>query len=167
MLSAPQVLLYLCYLTIFPFPLTSLPFNFYINRHCQHAQGIYGEGEERHFPRIIHYIQSGLFSFLIGGRDTLVEWVHVDNLAHAHILAATRLREEGEGEGEGGGEREENMGEREEFGGKRKKERMRVRGRAFYISDWKPINQYAFMEPLVVGLGYASLVTWEAREGAG
>ena len=39
---------------------------------------IYGPLEERHFPRIIETIDSGLFLFRIG--RALVDWVHVDNL---------------------------------------------------------------------------------------
>ncbi len=52
------------------------------NSHCM---------QERHFPRIIRTMQAGLFLFTIGGSDELVEWVYVDNLVHAHILAATKL----------------------------------------------------------------------------
>jgi hypothetical protein len=39
---------------------------------------IYGPGEERHFPRIVRTIDSGLFLVRIG--HALVDWVHVDNL---------------------------------------------------------------------------------------
>lgn len=39
---------------------------------------IYGEGEERHFPRIIRLMDLGLFNFTVG--NAKVDWVHVDNL---------------------------------------------------------------------------------------
>lgn len=57
------------------------------------AAGIYGDGEERHFPRILQTLQKGLYKFNIGSPDSLVEWVYVDNLVHAHILAAQKLGE--------------------------------------------------------------------------
>ncbi|XP_077863951.1 short-chain dehydrogenase/reductase family 42E member 1-like, partial [Saccoglossus kowalevskii] len=55
--------------------------------------GIYGLGETRHIPRIVHLMESGLMVFKIGGPEILIEWVHVDNLAAAHILAADALTE--------------------------------------------------------------------------
>jgi nucleoside-diphosphate-sugar epimerase len=39
---------------------------------------IYGEEEQRHFPRIVRIMDLGLFLFRIG--QPLVDWVHVDNL---------------------------------------------------------------------------------------
>jgi hypothetical protein len=98
-----------------------------------------------------------MFAFLVGGKSTLVEWVHVDNLCHAHMIASVRLREEATAaiDGcEGESERERDT----DVGSKRKKERMKIRGKAFFISDWKPINQYVFMTPLVEGLGYVHSV---------
>eukprot|EP00958_Prasinococcus_capsulatus_P010741 scaffold1046_cov189-Prasinococcus_capsulatus_cf.AAC.1 len=50
--------------------------------------GIYGEGEERHLPRIVAMLRRNLFLFTVGPRDALVDWVHVDNLVHAQLLAA-------------------------------------------------------------------------------
>jgi nucleoside-diphosphate-sugar epimerase len=35
--------------------------------------GIYGEGEQRHLPRIVSYIERGLFQFTYGSKDSLVE----------------------------------------------------------------------------------------------
>ena len=54
---------------------------------------IYGEGEERHFPRIVSHFDMGLFLFTIGRPSDRVDWVHVDNLTQAcdralHALAA-------------------------------------------------------------------------------
>jgi nucleoside-diphosphate-sugar epimerase len=45
---------------------------------------IYGEGEERHFPRIVRHIDGGSFMFRIG-RAT-VDWVHIDNLVKSLIV---------------------------------------------------------------------------------
>jgi len=52
---------------------------------------IYGVEERRHLPRILRYLRTGLVCFNIGKRETLVDWVSVDNLAHAHVLAAEKL----------------------------------------------------------------------------
>ena len=42
---------------------------------------IYGEGEQRHIPRILTHVDGGLFMFRIG--TAIVDWIHVDNLTHA------------------------------------------------------------------------------------
>jgi nucleoside-diphosphate-sugar epimerase len=47
---------------------------------------IYGEGEQRHFPRLIKHIDSGLFMFRIG--RAIVDWVHVENLVSSYLLCA-------------------------------------------------------------------------------
>ncbi|XP_066541565.1 short-chain dehydrogenase/reductase family 42E member 1 [Hoplias malabaricus] len=60
--------------------------------------GIYGPGEQRHLPRIVEYIEKGLFGFVYGDPDSLVEFVHVDNLVSAHILAAKALTEKAAGQ---------------------------------------------------------------------
>lgn len=39
---------------------------------------IYGDEEQRHFPRIVRIMDLGLFLFRIG--QPLVDWVHIDNL---------------------------------------------------------------------------------------
>jgi nucleoside-diphosphate-sugar epimerase len=39
---------------------------------------IYGEGEQRHFPRLLKFMDGGLFLFRIG--DATVDWIHVENL---------------------------------------------------------------------------------------
>ena len=49
---------------------------------------IYGEGEERHFPRIVRVLRANLYAFTIGDTSAKVDWVHVDNVVHAHLLAA-------------------------------------------------------------------------------
>ena len=48
--------------------------------------GIYGEGEERHFPRMIRMFVWGLY-MQIGAPGDRSDWVHVDNLVHAIVLA--------------------------------------------------------------------------------
>ncbi|XP_073706887.1 short-chain dehydrogenase/reductase family 42E member 1 [Garra rufa] len=90
--------------------------------------GIYGPGEERHLPRIVSYIEKGIFRFVYGAPDSLVEFVHVDNLVSAHLLAAEALTET---------------------------RQHRAAGQPYFISDGRPVNNFEFFRPLVEGLGYS------------
>lgn len=92
------------------------------------SAGIYGPGEQRHLPRIVSYIEKGIFRFVYGKPSSLVEFVHVDNLVSAHILAAEALTEE---------------------------KQHRSAGQPYFISDGKPVNNFEFFRPLVEGLGYS------------
>lgn len=89
--------------------------------------GIYGPGEQRHLPRVVDYIERGIFRFVYGDASSLVEFVHVDNLVSAHELAADALTEE---------------------------KQRRSAGQAYFISDGRPVNNFEFFRPLVEGLGY-------------
>lgn len=90
--------------------------------------GIFGPGEQRHLPRIVRYIEQGWFRFVYGDPSSLVDFVHVDNLVLAHILAAEAL----------GAPREHVAA-----------------GQAYFISDGRPVNNFEFFRPLVEDLGYA------------
>lgn len=52
---------------------------------------IYGPGEERHFPRIMALAKLGLLPFKIGMTNVKTDWVYVDNLVLALILASMGL----------------------------------------------------------------------------
>ena len=52
---------------------------------------IYGPGEERHIPRILSLAKLGLAFFKIGGPDVKTDWVYIDNLVLALILASMGL----------------------------------------------------------------------------
>ncbi|KAJ8407831.1 hypothetical protein AAFF_G00268750 [Aldrovandia affinis] len=90
--------------------------------------GIYGPGEQRHLPRVVGYIERGIFKFVYGDASSLVEFVHVDNLVLAHELAAAALAPE---------------------------KQHRAAGQAYFISDGRPVNNFEFFRPLVEGLGYS------------
>lgn len=90
--------------------------------------GIYGPGEQRHLPRIVGYIEKGIFRFVYGDPRSLVEFVHVDNLVSAHELAAEALTSE---------------------------HQHRSAGQVYFISDGRPVNNFEFFRPLVEGLGYS------------
>ncbi|XP_026569814.1 short-chain dehydrogenase/reductase family 42E member 1 [Pseudonaja textilis] len=89
--------------------------------------GIYGPGEQRHLPRIVNYIEQGWFRCMYGDPNSLVDFVHVDNLVQAHILAAEAL-----------GATKNHV----------------AAGQAYFISDGRPVNNFEFFRPLVEGLGY-------------
>ncbi|XP_048210681.1 LOW QUALITY PROTEIN: short-chain dehydrogenase/reductase family 42E member 1 [Perognathus longimembris pacificus] len=91
------------------------------------AAGIYGPGEQRHLPRIVSYLERGLFKFVFGEPESLTQFVHVDNLVQAHVLASEALQAH----------------------------RGHVAsGQPYFISDGKPVNNFEFFRPLVEGLGY-------------
>ncbi|XP_015266032.1 PREDICTED: short-chain dehydrogenase/reductase family 42E member 1 [Gekko japonicus] len=90
--------------------------------------GIFGPGEQRHLPRIVSYIEQGWFRFVYGDPSSLVDFVHVDNLVQAHILAAEAL---GAPRGHV------------------------AAGQAYFISDGRPVNNFEFFRPLAEDLGYA------------
>ncbi|XP_061078295.1 short-chain dehydrogenase/reductase family 42E member 1 [Conger conger] len=90
--------------------------------------GIYGPGEQRHLPRIVGYIEKGIFKFVYGEASSRVEFVHVDNLVSAHERAAAALSPE---------------------------KHHRAAGQAYFISDGRPVNNFEFFRPLVEGLGYS------------
>ncbi|XP_042293948.1 short-chain dehydrogenase/reductase family 42E member 1 isoform X2 [Sceloporus undulatus] len=89
--------------------------------------GIYGPGEQRHLPRIVSYIERGWFRFVYGDPGSRVDFVHVDNLVQAHVLAAEAL-----------GTSKDHQ----------------AAGQAYFISDGRPVNNFDFFRPLVEGLGY-------------
>lgn len=52
---------------------------------------IYGPGEERHLPRIISLAKLGLIPFKVGNSSVKSDWIYVDNLVLALILASMGL----------------------------------------------------------------------------
>ncbi|XP_075045255.1 short-chain dehydrogenase/reductase family 42E member 1 [Mixophyes fleayi] len=91
------------------------------------SAGIYGPGEQRHLPRIINTVDQGLFKFLYGDPNNLVQFVHVDNLISAHVLAAEGLTAE---------------------------KKHIAAGQPYFIADGSPIGNFEFFQPFIEGLGY-------------
>lgn len=67
--------------------------------------GIYGQGEERHFPRMLSLFKWGMFARFGNPKGDLTDWVHVDNLVHAMLLGHARMEQcQGKGYFVGDGE---------------------------------------------------------------
>ncbi|XP_074866922.1 LOW QUALITY PROTEIN: putative short-chain dehydrogenase/reductase family 42E member 2 [Carettochelys insculpta] len=88
--------------------------------------GIYGPGEQRHLPRVSVNIQRGLFRFRFGDPSAQMNWVHVQNLVQAHILAAAALTSE---------------------------RNYIASGQAYYINDGENVNLFEWITPLFEKLG--------------
>lgn len=92
---------------------------------------VYGPGEEHHVPRFLNLAQKGIFLCLIGGSGIKTDWVYVDNLVQAQLLASMGLINDIPG-----------------------RKGAPASGQAYFISDGVPVNSFRFMQPLMEGLGY-------------
>ncbi|KAI3724729.1 hypothetical protein L2E82_36516 [Cichorium intybus] len=93
---------------------------------------IYGPGEERHIPRIISLAKLGLLPFKIGELNAKSDWVYIDNLVLALVLASMGLLDDIPGRGK----------------------QPIAAGQPFFISDGSPVNTFEFLRPLLRGLDY-------------
>nr|ATB19688.1 putative NAD(P)-binding Rossmann-fold superfamily protein [Juniperus drupacea]ATB19694.1 putative NAD(P)-binding Rossmann-fold superfamily protein [Juniperus scopulorum] len=93
---------------------------------------IYGPGEERHLPRIFSLGQMGLLTFKIGEPRVKNDWVYVDNLVHALLLASMGLLDDIPG----------------------REGTPVAAGQAYFISDGSPVNSFEFLRPLIASLEY-------------
>ncbi|KAD5960206.1 hypothetical protein E3N88_11678 [Mikania micrantha] len=93
---------------------------------------IYGPGEERHLPRIISLAKLGLFPFKIGEPSVKSDWVYIDNLVLALILASMGLLDDIPGRGK----------------------QPIAAGQPYFISDGYPVNTFEFIRPLLKSLEY-------------
>jgi len=88
---------------------------------------IWGKGERRHMRRVHQYIKQGKFCIRFGDPRAKMDFVHIDNLVQAHILAYQNL-----------------------------KTQKTAAGQAYFISDGEQerINNFDFFSQLAIGLGY-------------
>ncbi|KAL5557670.1 hypothetical protein UlMin_033881 [Ulmus minor] len=91
---------------------------------------IYGPGEERHLPRIVSLAKLGLMPFTIGDSSAKTDWIYVDNLVLALILASMGLLD--------------NIPVN--------KGRPVAAGQPYFVSDGSPINSFEFLRPLLRSL---------------
>lgn len=90
---------------------------------CIRLVGTYGERDTQITPRLLDVLRRGENWFQLGDNSNLYDWVHVENAATAHILAAKALLAESARLGE---EHEEDKA-------------MKVSGEAFIITDDNPL----------------------------
>jgi len=102
---------------------------------------IYGDGEERHFPRILSSVRAGLGYVGIGDPTTQCDWVYVDNLCHGLVLAGASLALSESGSSSGSSASP-------------------AAGQAYAISDGQPMNNFTFLRLICAGLGYTSSFRW-------
>ncbi|KGL81054.1 Putative short-chain dehydrogenase/reductase family 42E member 2, partial [Tinamus guttatus] len=88
--------------------------------------GIYGPEEQRHLPRLAKNIERGLLSFKFGDPSAKMNWVHVENLVQAQVLAAGALTPE---------------------------KNYIASGQVYFINDGEKFNLYEWLTPLFERLG--------------
>ncbi|OVA00677.1 3-beta hydroxysteroid dehydrogenase/isomerase [Macleaya cordata] len=93
---------------------------------------IYGPGEERHLPRIVSLAKLGLLTFKVGAPSVKTDWVYLDNLVLALILASMGLLDDIPG----------------------KEGHPVAAGQPYFICDGSPVNTFEFICPLLRSLGY-------------
>ncbi len=87
--------------------------------------GIWGTGGSIMLDTLMEHLLEGKMVARIGGQGAIHDHVHVDNLVHAHILAAEALAPGNT-----------------------------VCGKAYFISDGEPAAMFDFVKPFFEGLGY-------------
>nr|XP_011465016.1 PREDICTED: short-chain dehydrogenase/reductase family 42E member 1-like [Fragaria vesca subsp. vesca] len=95
---------------------------------------IYGPGEERHLPRIVSLAKLGLIPFKIGEANVKTDWIYVDNLVLALVLAS--------------------MGLLHDIPGREKEKQPIAAGQPYFVSDGSPVNTFEFIRPLLRSLDY-------------
>ncbi|RDD42492.1 Sterol-4-alpha-carboxylate 3-dehydrogenase, decarboxylating [Trichoplax sp. H2] len=87
--------------------------------------GIFGPGDPHMLPTLVEMAKQGKSKFIIGNGKNLVDFTHVSNVVHGHILAAEALK----------------VGSR-------------VCGKAYHITNDEPIYFWTFMTKMLTGLDY-------------
>ncbi|XP_076866272.1 putative short-chain dehydrogenase/reductase family 42E member 2 [Brachyhypopomus gauderio] len=90
--------------------------------------GIYGPEERRHLHRVMVNVERRLFSFSFGDPNARMNWVHVENLVMAHVLAADALSPE---------------------------RGCVASGQAYFINDGESVNVFEWLTPLFERLGHS------------
>ncbi|KAL9660513.1 hypothetical protein QQ045_025328 [Rhodiola kirilowii] len=93
---------------------------------------IYGPGEDRHLPRIVSLAKLGLLSFKVGEENVKSDWLYVDNLVLALIMASMGLLDDIPGKGRN----------------------PVAAGQPYFICDGHPVNTFEFLRPFLRNLDY-------------
>ncbi|XP_006301192.2 short-chain dehydrogenase/reductase family 42E member 1 [Capsella rubella] len=87
---------------------------------------VYGPAEEKYLDRIISDARLGLFLFKIGDASSKTDFIYVDNIVYALMLATADLLNQ----------------------------HSKAAGKAYIVSDGNPINFFEFLRPLLMNLDY-------------
>ena len=87
--------------------------------------GIYGPGEEQHFPRLVRELKAGKLIMNLGSPDIRADNIYIDDLVAAHLAAADALGEAG-----------------------------KANGKAYFITDGEPKHYLEFFRPIIEALGH-------------
>ncbi|MGI9285709.1 MAG: NAD-dependent epimerase/dehydratase family protein [Pseudomonadales bacterium] len=87
--------------------------------------GIWGPGGSLMLDTLVEQLKAGTMVARIGGKGALHDHINIDNLVHAHVLAAEALIPGSP-----------------------------VCGKAYFVSDGEPAHMFDFARPLFEGLGY-------------
>ncbi|KAI3424035.1 3Beta_HSD domain-containing protein [Psidium guajava] len=93
---------------------------------------IYGPGEDRHLPRIVSLAKLGLLAFKVGEPTVKTDWIYVDNLVLALVLASMGLLDDIPGA----------------------KGQPVAAGQPYFVSDGSPVNTFEFLRPILRSLDY-------------
>jgi nucleoside-diphosphate-sugar epimerase len=88
--------------------------------------GMYGEADPYHVSNVLRAAQEGKLAARIGDGNAVFQHVYVGNVAHAHVLAASRLLEPDSP----------------------------AAGQIYFIVDYPAVNFFDFMQPLMSKLGH-------------
>ncbi|XP_065181082.1 sterol-4-alpha-carboxylate 3-dehydrogenase, decarboxylating-like [Sycon ciliatum] len=88
--------------------------------------GIFGPNDRQLLPTLVDKARAGKMKFIIGNGENLVDFTHVRNVVHGHILAAQHLQEGHD-----------------------------ACGQAFNITNCEPVKFWWFIGELLDGLGYS------------
>ncbi|MGH0183186.1 UNVERIFIED_CONTAM: hypothetical protein FKN15_011500 [Acipenser sinensis] len=87
--------------------------------------GIFGPRDPQLVPILVETARKGKMKFIIGDRKNLVDFTYVENVVHGHILAAESLHKNSP-----------------------------VCGKAYHITNDKPVAFWDFLSQVLVGLDY-------------
>lgn len=126
--------------------------------------GIYGPGERRHLPRTLRSANAalGMPVARVGAPSAKQDYIHVDDLAKAHLLAAEKLLAEGPWEAGLAAPASTPFGAAPPVAPSPATSLPRpgvAAGQFYYVSDNDPINTLTFFEPLLNAFGLR-LTAW-------
>jgi len=93
--------------------------------------GIYGPGKNYMFNELISKMAAGMLVANLGSPNVIQDYSFIDNLVHAHILAAEHLVPGSP-----------------------------LCGKPYFITDNEPLNNFEFFRPIIEGLGYKFPSMW-------